>query len=122
MMSDTLPSALPHLRGGSVRALAVSGPERSALVPEVPTFREFGIDLINLPWYGLSGPAGLDPAVRDRLAAAVRTVLDAPALRARLQELGSEAGTLGPAAYTRFVAEEVERWAPVVRASGAQAD
>jgi len=122
MMSDTLPSALPHLRGGAVRALAVSGPERSPLVPEVPTFRESGVDLINLPWYGLSGPAGLDPAVRDRLAAAVRQVLEAPALRARLEELGSAPGNLGPADYTKLVAEEVGRWAPVVRASGAQAD
>jgi tripartite-type tricarboxylate transporter receptor subunit TctC len=122
MMSDTLPSALPHLRGGSVRALAVSGPERSPLVPEVPTFRESGIDLINLPWYGLSGPAGLDPAVRDKLAATVRAVLDAPGLRVRLEELGSAPGNLGPADYTRFVADEAARWAPVVRASGAQAD
>jgi len=122
MMSDTLPSALPHLRGGAVRALAVSGPERSPLVPEVPTFREAGIDLINLPWYGLSAPAGLEPGIRDRLASAISTALAAPALRARLAELGSEPGDMGPADYTRFVGEEAKRWAPVVKASGAQAD
>lgn len=121
MMSDTLPSALPHLRAGAVRPLAVSGPERSPLVPDVPTFREAGIDLINLPWYGLSGPAGMEPAVVSRLAEAVRKVLGSPALQARLAELGSMPGSLGPEEYTRFVAEEAERWAPVVRASGAQA-
>jgi len=63
----------------------------------------------------------MEPAVVSRLAAAVEKVLAAPALQARLAELGSMPGSLGPVEYTRFVAEEAERWAPVVRASGAQA-
>jgi tripartite-type tricarboxylate transporter receptor subunit TctC len=122
MMSDTLPSALPHLLAGSVRAIAVSGPERSPLVPEVPTFREQGVDLINLPWYGLSGPAGLDPAVVRKLAEATRKVLSSEALRARLSEIGSMPGDMGPERYTAFVAEEAGQWAPIVRASGASAE
>ncbi|WP_157986044.1 Bug family tripartite tricarboxylate transporter substrate binding protein [Teichococcus vastitatis] len=122
MMSDTLPSALPHLRSGSVRPIAVSGPERSALVPEVPTFREQGIDLINLPWYGLSGPAGMNEAVVQRLSDATRKVLGSAALQARLGELGSMPGLMSPAEYTAYVAAEAQRWAPVVRASGASAE
>jgi tripartite-type tricarboxylate transporter receptor subunit TctC len=122
MMSDTLPSALPHIRAGSVRALAVSGPERSPLVPGVPTFREQGIDLLNQPWYGLSGPAGLPAPIVERLAEESRTMLASPGLRAKLAELDSTPGDMGPEAYTRFVAEEVGRWAPVVRASGATAE
>ncbi|RKK01369.1 tripartite tricarboxylate transporter substrate binding protein [Pseudoroseomonas wenyumeiae] len=122
MMSDTLPSALPHLLAGSVRPIAVSGPERSALMPEVPTFREQGIDLINLPWYGLSGPAGLEPAIVNRLSEATRKILASTELRARLGEIGSIPGDLGPEQYTTLVREEVGRWAPVVRASGASAE
>lgn len=121
MMSDTLPSALPHLQAGSVRAIAVSGPERSELVPEVPTFREQGIDLINLPWYGLSGPAGMDAAIVRRLWEATRKVLASQELRSRLGEIGSIPGNMGPDEYTAFVREEMGRWAPVVRASGATA-
>jgi tripartite-type tricarboxylate transporter receptor subunit TctC len=122
MMSDTLPSALPHLQAGSVRPIAVSGPERSALVPEVPTFREEGIDLINLPWYGLSGPAGLEPAIVNRLWEATRKILASRELRARLGEIGSIPGNMGPEEYTTLVREEMGRWAPVVRASGASAE
>jgi tripartite-type tricarboxylate transporter receptor subunit TctC len=121
-MSDSLPSAAAHIRAGSVRPLALSAGTRHPAFPTVPTFREQGVDLVSSSWFGLSGPAGLPPAVTERLAAAVAAVLADPALRARFAEIGGTVGTLGPAAYTDFVRAEVARWAPVVQASGAQVD
>jgi len=122
MMSDSLPSAAGHIRGGAVRALALSAGTRHPAFPAVPTFREAGIDLVSTSWFGLSGPAGLPPAVAARLAAAAAAVLAQPALRDRFAELGGTVGALGPAGYTDFVRAEVARWAPVVLASGAQVD
>ena len=122
MMSDSLPSAAGHIRGGAVRALALSAGTRHPAFPAVPTFREAGVDLVSTSWFGLSGPAGLPPAVTARLAAAAATVLAQPALRDRFAELGGTVGALGPDGYTEFVRAEVARWAPVVVASGAQVD
>jgi tripartite-type tricarboxylate transporter receptor subunit TctC len=122
MMSDSLPSAAAHIRAGSVRPLALSAGTRHPAFPAVPTFREQGVDLVSSSWFGLSGPAGLPPAVTERLGRAVAAVLADPALRARFAEIGGTVGTLGPAGYTDFVRAEVARWAPVVQASGAQVD
>lgn len=122
MMSDSLPSSVAHLRQGSVRAIAMSSEARHPAFPEVPTFREAGLDLVSTSWFGLSAPAGTPAAVVQRLAAETRAVLDQPATVARLTEIGATPGTLGPEAYAAFVQAEVARWAPVVRASGAQVD
>ena len=119
MLSDSLPSATAHIRGGAVRALALSAGTRHPALPAVPTFREQGIDLVSTAWFGLSGPAGLPPEVTERLAQAVAAVLAKPALRARFAEIGGTAGALGPADYTDFVRAEASRWAPVVQASDA---
>lgn len=122
LMSDSLPSAVAHLRGGSVRALAMAAEARHPAFPEVATFREQGIDLISTSWFGLSAPAGTPPAIVDRLNREVRALLAAPAIRARFAEIGGETGDLSPNGFTDFVAAEVARWAPVVQASGAQVD
>ena len=119
LMSDSLPSAAGHVRAGSVRALGVSSAERHPAFPEVPTFREQGVDLVSSSWFGLSAPAGTPEAVVSRLNAALNAVLAAPAARDRLAELGGRAGALSPEEYTAFVRSEVEHWGPLVRASGA---
>lgn len=122
MMSDSLPSSVAHIRQGSVRAIAVSAEARHPAFPDVPTFREAGFDLVSTSWFGLSAPAGTAAPVVERLAAEAQTVLDRPATRARLAEIGATPGRMGPAAYAAFIGEELARWAPVVRASGAQVD
>jgi len=120
LMSDSLPSASAHLRGGSVRALAVSAAARHPGFPEVPTFREQGVDLVSASWFGLSGPAGLPAAVTERLVPALRAMLGDSAVQARLIGLGGTPGALFGTAYGDFVEAEAARWAPVVRASGAE--
>ena len=119
MMSDSLPSAAGHIRAGSVRALGLSAAERHPAFPELRTFREQGVDLVSTSWFGLSGPAGMPPPVVARLSRELSAVLETPATRDRLAELGGQAVRLSPEGYTEFVRSEVARWGPVVRASGA---
>jgi tripartite-type tricarboxylate transporter receptor subunit TctC len=109
-------------RNPRVRLLAVTSAERMARWPEVPTFRELGYDIVASTWFGLSGPARLPDAIADRLSAELLATLAEPAIAQRLEDLGSATRPLTRAQFSAFVAEEVARWAPIVRASGAQAD
>ena len=122
LMSDSLPSAASHLRAGTVRGIAISDVARHPSFPDVATFREQGHDLTSTSWFGLSGPAGMPPALVERLNAELRTILATPDLRARFAELGGTPGQLSAAEYTEHVRREIAFWAPIVRASGAQPD
>jgi tripartite-type tricarboxylate transporter receptor subunit TctC len=122
VMSDSLPSASGHLRSGAVRGLAVATAARHLAFPALPTFREQGVDLLSNSWFGISGPAGLPPAVTERLNREISAVLAEPATQRRFAELGGLISPLSPAAYAEFIAREVARWAPVVQASGARVD
>ncbi|HEV7265120.1 MAG TPA: tripartite tricarboxylate transporter substrate binding protein [Falsiroseomonas sp.] len=122
MMSDSLPSAAGHIRQGSVRAVAISSGTRHPSFPDVPTFREQGFDLVSTSWFALSGPAGMPPAIVERLHREVMAVISDPATQARFAELGGTPGDMTPAEFSSFVAAEVQSWAPVVRASGAAVD
>ena len=122
LMSDSLPSAASHLRAGSVRGIAISSAGRHPSFADIPTFREQGYDLVGTSWFGLSGPAGMQAPVVQRLNAEIRALLAVPELRARLAELGGTPGAMTAAQYTAYVRREVEFWAPIVHASGAQPD
>lgn len=119
MMSDSLPSAASHIRAGTVRPIAMSSAERHPGFPDVPTFREQGFDLSSTSWFALSGPAGLAPAVVERLHREVMAVIATPTNQRRFAEMGGTPGDMTPAEFSAFVTSEVARWAPVVRASGA---
>lgn len=121
-ISTTLTTAGTQIRAGRLRALAISS---AARLPDydVPTYREAGFpDLVANIWFSLSGPAALSPEIVNRLNSEVRRVLQLPDVRARLRPEGIEPGNLDPKAFTEFVAAEVKRWEPVVKASGARAD
>lgn len=119
MMSDSLPSAASHIRQGTVRAIAMSSAERHPGFPDVPTFREQGFDMSSTSWFALSGPAGMAAPVVERLHREVMAVIATPANQQRFAEMGGTPGDMTPAEFSAFVASEVARWAPVVRASGA---
>ena len=122
-VSTTLATAGAQIRAGRVRALAVSSAERIPDYAEVPTFREAGYrDLVAVIWFSLSGPAGLPRDVVDKLNAEVRRILQLPEVRERLRREGVAPGMLDAPAFTAFVAAEIARWTPVVRASGARVD
>jgi tripartite-type tricarboxylate transporter receptor subunit TctC len=120
-MFDSLPSAAPHIRAGKVRALAVSGEQRSASFPEVPTMKESGYpELISYSWFGLSAPARTPDPIIERIAREMQVVLKLPDVVKRWEEIGAESSTRTPAEYGAFVKAELEKWTPVVKASGAK--
>ena len=106
------------VKGGKARLLAVSGEKRFALLPDVPTFREAGYDLVALPWYAFFAPAGTPQAALDALSRAAIAAVHDRALRARLEQMGLEPTGLGPAELARILKADYERWGPVIRASG----
>jgi len=120
-MFDSLPSAAPHIKAGKVRALAVSSEERNPAFPDVPTMKEQGYpDLISYSWFGISVPAKTPAPIVERLAAEMQVVLKHPDVAKRWAEIGAEASTMTPSEFTRFVQSEIDKWVPVVKASGAK--
>ena len=118
-MFDSLPSAAPHMRNGTVRAIAVSGPQRSPTFPEIPTMAEQGFpQLISTNWFGIAGPTGVPEEIVTRLHAEIVKALAQPAVKDKLGNLGVEPGGDAPDATQAFVLGEIERWAKVVTETG----
>jgi len=87
---DNVPSALPHIKAGRLIAMAVAAPQRLAAMPDVPTFKELGLEPVNrMAYYGIYGPKGLPKEVVDKVNAATRKALEDPAVRKRIEETGS---------------------------------
>ncbi|RVT97097.1 tripartite tricarboxylate transporter substrate binding protein [Rhodovarius crocodyli] len=122
LMSDSLPSSVSHLRQGSVRAIGMASPERHPLFPDIPTLREQGYDLASTSWFGLSGPAGMQPAVVERLNREVSSILSQPDIQLRFRDLGGTAQAMQASEFQEFVRRELDKWGPVVRASGARVE
>ncbi len=122
-MFDNTPSALPHVQGGRLRAIAITSATRPPLLPDVPTIAESGFPGFDMgSWFGLAAPAGTPRAVVERLNAELNKALNAPDLRRRFQEMAAtpEPGT--PEQMRAFAAAETLRWREVVKASGAKVE
>ena len=118
-MFDNAPSALPHVRGGKLQAIAITSPQRSPLLPEVPTVAESGFPGFDVQsWFGIAGPAGTPETIVSKLHAGIVKALAAPSVKERLTNIGVEAGGDTPDATQAFVLEEIERWAKVVKDTG----
>lgn len=123
VISTTLTTASSQIRAGRIRALAISSAKRLPNYPGVPTFSELGYrNLVATVWFSLSGPAGVPTEVVNRLNSEVRRALQLPDVRERLSGDGIEPNQLDAKAFGEYMAAEVKRWAPVVRASGASAN
>ena len=124
LMFDNLASALPNIRAGKVRALAVTTLGRSAFLNDIPTLDESGLKGFDLTtWWGVMAPAKTPDAVVERLAAEIGRAIDAPELRERLRAMGSETPAVRtPAQFTAFVERERKIYGELVRRSGAKAD
>ncbi len=122
-ISTTLTTASGQIRAERVRALAISSERRLADYAGIPTFRELGYrNVVGTVWFSLSGPPGMPADVVTRLNSEVRRILQLADVRERLRPDGIEPNSLDAKAFTDYVAAEVKRWTPVVRASGARAD
>jgi tripartite-type tricarboxylate transporter receptor subunit TctC len=120
VMLDSLPSPLSFLESGKLRALAVTGPRRLERLPEVPTLRELGVrSLVDVSsWWGFVGPAGLSPAIVQKLNSEIRTAMADPELRATFRGWGIEPTPGTAAEFGRLIADENRRWREQVRRLG----
>lgn len=111
-----IPAALPYLRRGELRALAVAGPRRSSLLPDVPTFEELGYKgVTGAPWFGLLGPANMPPAVVQRLDAAIKTLWAKPETVERIRALNFRIVDVGPQAFKEEARQELEAYRGIVK-------
>nr|WP_240636183.1 tripartite tricarboxylate transporter substrate binding protein [Caldimonas tepidiphila] len=123
VMFDNMPSALPHVKSGKLRALAVTPARRSPELPSVPTLAEAGVPGYEATsWFGLYAPAGTPPQVLSRLHGALTKVLASPEVQKKIAEQGAEPVSETPEEFAAFMRRETEKWARVVRESGASID
>ncbi|MBL8332830.1 MAG: tripartite tricarboxylate transporter substrate binding protein [Rubrivivax sp.] len=123
MMFDNIPSALPHVKAGKLRALATTGARRDPTLPDVPTVAEAGVaGYESGVWFGLAVPTGTPKEVVARLSAEAIKGTKAPEFVKRMTELGYNIMGNGPEDMSRMLEAEVKRWTPVVKASGAKVD
>jgi tripartite-type tricarboxylate transporter receptor subunit TctC len=110
---------MPHIQDGQLRALAVTSEKRFALLPELPTMVEAGVDgFVISSFQGVVAPAGTPPAVVAKLNAAVNASLDAPEMRAHLARLGATPATGTPQEFAAYFTAETRKWAVVVKSAG----
>ena len=112
---DNVPSALPHIKAGRLIPLAVAAPQRMAAMPDVPTFKELGLEPVNrMAYYGIYGPKGLPREVVDKVNAAVRKSLEDPAVKKRIEDTGSFVVANSPEQFAGQMAEELAVYKKVV--------
>jgi tripartite-type tricarboxylate transporter receptor subunit TctC len=126
LMFDNLPSAMPHIRSGRLKALAVTSAARSIALPDLPTVAEAGGPALKefeaSSWFGLLAPAGTPADIVNRIQQETAKALATPAMRERLQAQGAIPSGNTPAEFARLIDEETKKWARVVKASGAKVD
>lgn len=119
----TIPPALPHVKAGKLRALAVTSPRRSVAVPDLPTVAEAGISGYDgNTWNGIVAPAGTPTNVLTRLAQDIARVLQDEDVKDKLLRQGLEPKSNSPVDFDRFITQEVSKWRNVIKSSGARID
>jgi tripartite-type tricarboxylate transporter receptor subunit TctC len=124
VMFDNLPSSLPQIKAGRLRALAVTSRQRSSALPDVPTIEEAaglkGFDATS--WFGLLAPAGTPPDIVNRIQQEVAKSFNTPAIKEKLVSQGAIPSGNTPAEFAKHIAAEHVKWAKVVKESGAKVD
>ena len=123
MNFDTMPPVIDHIKGGRLRALAISTPRRIAQLPDVPTFAEEGMsgfDVTN--WYGVMAPAGTPREIVNKLNADINKAMQVPEVRARLEQVGTQMREGSAADFENFQKAEVTKYAKLVKDAGIQPD
>jgi tripartite-type tricarboxylate transporter receptor subunit TctC len=122
MIFATMPTVLPHVRAGKLRAIAVLGTARSPALPDVPTVAESvpGFEVSN--WIGLFGPAGMSPAIVARLNAEVQKIMRSPEIEKRLETEGAKFMPMSPEQFAAFQKAEMAKWAKTIKDANIKVD
>ena len=122
LMFHLITGAQGAVKSGQVRPIAVLAPQRSPVLPDVPTMRELGLPIESQTWFALMMPKGSPPEAVRRLNEAVNRLLDDPAVRQKLMGMGLEPAGGSPESLGRHLEAEIRKWAEVVKFSGAAVD
>ncbi|WP_047786831.1 Bug family tripartite tricarboxylate transporter substrate binding protein [Variovorax paradoxus] len=123
MMFDTIAQQTQNIAANKVQALAVTGPKRSPLLPNVPTAQEAGLKGFDVTiWYGVLAPRGTPAPVVERLQREMAAVMATDEMKKRMEADGAEARTTTPAEFAALIKSDTAKWAPVVKNSGASLD
>jgi tripartite-type tricarboxylate transporter receptor subunit TctC len=120
--STSMPPAVPQVKAGKLRALAVTSAQRSPALPDVPTMNESGFsDFDDLTWFAFFAPAGTPPAIVDQLNAEINKAMEAPEVMAKFAEQGLSSRRNSVAEFNAYLRAEIPKWARAVKDSGATA-
>ncbi len=123
MMFDAIPTMTEHIKAGKVKALATTGKVRSAVLPDVPTANEAGVPGYEATlWLGLMAPKGTAPAIVNKLNAEIARITSNPEVRRAWTAQGTTAMTMGVDEFTRYMNDDIAKWARIVKFSGAKAE
>jgi tripartite-type tricarboxylate transporter receptor subunit TctC len=117
VMFDNMPSSLPHIQAGKLRALGVTTATRSDALPDVPTVGDTVKGYEASAWFGMGAPKGTPPDVIERLNKEINAALQDPGVKARLADLGGVLIPGSPADFDKVIAEETDKWAKVIKTS-----
>jgi tripartite-type tricarboxylate transporter receptor subunit TctC len=123
LIFDNLPSALPFIKDGRLVPIVVAAPQRLAVLPNVPTFKEVGLEPVNrMAYYGILAPKGTSKDVVDKVAAAAKKALEDPNVRKRIEDTGSLIVANSPAEFGEQIKAEFEIYKKVVQAQNLKLD
>lgn len=122
MTFGNMPTVLPHARAGKVRPLGVTSPERWFAAPEIPAIAETLPGFQAMSWHGVAFPAATPPAIVEKLSAAVQRAMASAEMKEKYAGGGSQGIAATPQQFAAYIREDTERWAPVIRASGAKVE
>jgi len=122
VMFDNMPSSIEHIRAGRLRPLAVTATTRLEALPDVPPLGDFVPGFETSAWAGIGAPKNTPAEIIDTLNREINAVLADPMIKTRIADLGGEMLALSPSEYTRRIAEETDKWAKVIKFSGAKAE
>jgi tripartite-type tricarboxylate transporter receptor subunit TctC len=122
MSFGNMPTVLPHVKAGRLRAIAVTSSERWFTAPEIPAIAETVPGFLAYSWHGVAFPAATPEPIVDKLAAAIHRALATKDMQDKLASGGSKATPMSPREFRNFVREDTERWARAIKASGARVE
>ena len=123
MMFDAITTMAPNVEAGKVRALGTSGKERSSVLPNVPTISEAGVPGYEATiWLGIMAPKGTPQAIVDRLNSEIRKAVNSPEIKAEWAKQGAVGMDMSPGQFEKYLHQDIEKWAKIVKISGAQQD